>query len=90
MSTNLVEENNDIKPLSKIVYASLSGRSKRKFERRNTVHLKAICPKCGAYGMKYKKDIFYNGGNDTDHNKWYCSKCGKRASREELKYVKYE
>lgn len=82
------EEVKDINPLVKIRYASLSGRSKRKFERHNTVHLKGICPKCGAYGMRFKKDILLKSGSD--HNKWVCEKCGYKATREELKYIKYE
>ena len=78
----------DIKPL--IRYANLSGRSKRKLERQNTVHLKGVCPKCGAYGMRFKKDIYYKGMKNPEHNKWLCAKCGFRASRDQLKYIKYD
>lgn len=78
-----------IHPMVRTMYPNLSGRSKRKLFRQNTVHLRGICPICGKPSMKYAKDIFISA-KKTDHNKWVCGKCGTRATREELKNnVKY-
>ncbi len=79
---------NGIHPLQKIQIANLSGYSKRKLQRRNTVHLRGKCPKCGEYGMKFVKDIPLVSGK-YDHNKWVCKKCGNKATRKDLEYVKY-
>jgi len=70
------------------VFPALSGRSKRKLERAQTVHLKAICPQCGAPNMKFRKVLFIKG-TAIQHKKWYCKNCGKTATRGELKHVKY-
>lgn len=73
----------DINPLVKIRYASLSGRSKRKLNRMNTVHWIGICPECGGeceykhnWAIK-KKDI------------WVCKKCKKAFNKEVLKDGRY-
>lgn len=76
-------------PSKKIFYPALSGRSKRKLDRAKTVHLRGICPKCGATNMKWHK-VLYIKGEAVTAKKWYCKKCGKTADRDELKYVKYD
>lgn len=83
-----------IVPLVKFKYPNLSGRAKRKLLRRNTVHLRGICPKCGKIGMRWHKDIptnrYNNGKRIFEHNKWVCKSCNFITDREGLKYVKYE
>lgn len=75
-------------PSEKIFYPALSGRSKRKLDRAKTIHLRGICPQCGKTNMKFYKKLYIKG-SEVKTNKWYCQRCGKTASREELKYVKY-
>lgn len=70
------------------IFPALSGRSKRRLERAKTVHLRGICPQCGKTNMKFHKRLYLKGSN-VQLNKWYCKNCGKAATREELKYVKY-
>ena len=59
--------------------APLTGRSKRKLIRQNTVHLRAICPNCGKTNIRYSSHA----------KKWYCKKCNKFFKRNELEYVRY-
>lgn len=73
----------DIVPLEKHFYPALSGRTKRRMKRQNTVHLRAICPECGKDGMKYHK--YLNG----KCNVWYCTNCKKIFPRNSLEYTKY-
>lgn len=66
----------------------LSGRSKRRLKRMNTVHLEGLCPNCKDEPVRFYKDLVFKGRNP-EHNKWYCKKCKKTFRREDLKYVKY-
>ena len=77
-----------VKPLARIRMANLGGKTQRRLNRKNTVHLKGICPKCEQVGIKFHKYIPLKNG-EADHNKWVCPKCNGRFAREELKYVKY-
>lgn len=86
MDDNQKDISNGINPLVKVKVANLSGRSKRKVARANTVHLRGICPFCGADNMKFHKVIYMK---PVKHDVWYCKKCGKTADREDLEYVKY-
>ena len=58
---------------------ALTGSTKRKLIRQNTVHLRGVCPACGEFGTRYSKS----------EKKWICKKCGTKAGRRELEYVKY-
>ncbi len=69
-------------------FASLSGGSKRKLVRANTVHLRGICPACGSGGMKWYKRIALKNGSSYS-GVWYCKNCNHVSNRKELEYVKY-
>ena len=86
-SNEMNDISNGINPMQRIRYASLSGRSARKFKRKNTVHLRAECPACGGE-MRWKKDIFITQDKIL-HNVWVCRKCRKALNRENLDNVKY-
>lgn len=58
---------------------ALTGSFKRKLVRANTVHLKGMCPSCGEFGMRYSQK----------EKKWVCKKCGTKAERKDLDYVKH-
>lgn len=74
-----------VKP--RIRYASFSGSSLRKFNRQNTVRLRATCPQCGNTNMKFRKTVWV--GNKPIHNRWACKSCGTTLKRDELKGVHY-
>ena len=66
----------------------LSGRSRRKLLRLNTIHLRGLCPVCGDQTVRFYKEIVFNG-KANQHNKWYCKKCHNTFDRKDLEYVKY-
>ena len=83
---------NRIVPLKKEVFPSLSGRSKRRLMRQNTVHLDGFCPSCGSR-CRWKKTIlngYVNGKPIYIHSKWVCQnkECGKKWDRKDFEYVK--
>ena len=67
----------------------LSGRTKRRLKRMNTIHLQGLCPVCGDQPVRFYKDLVFAHGKEAEHNKWYCKKCGKTFDRKDLEYVKY-
>ena len=68
----------------------LSGKSKRKLKRMNTVNLRGLCPNCKDEPVRFYKDLIFGPGRKSEHNKWYCKKCKKTFRREDLQYVKYD
>ncbi len=88
MDDTYVDENgNKVIPSERHVYPALSGRSKRRLARQNTIHLRAICPNCGKTNMRFYKRIYSKP--DIINNRWFCKGCSKSFKREDLKYVKY-
>ena len=61
----------------------------RKLLRQNTFHLRGTCPNCGNTNIRFYKDLVFGIGRKNEHNKWYCKRCHKTFTKEELKDVKY-
>ncbi len=74
--------------LERYFFPQLSGSSKRKLERQNTIHLRGICPNCGKTNMRFYKRIYTKSGSNMA-NRWFCKGCGKAFKREDLEYVKF-
>ena len=101
METYIDENGNErdfdgkIIPYKKEVFAALSGRSKRRLMRQNTVHLDGYCPSCGGR-CRWKKAIANgygsNGKVNYIYNKWQCQNpgCKKTWDRKDFKYVKHQ
>ena len=69
-------------------FPTLGGKSTRRMNRRNTVHLRGTCPVCGEPGMKYRKIMFLKTGK-TIRDVWVCKHCGSTAKKEEIKETTY-
>lgn len=65
---------------------AMTGYFGRMLKRRNTIHLRGVCPNCGRTNMKFRKILY---GKPIKHDIWYCSRCGKTAKRGDLEYVRY-
>lgn len=81
-----------IVPLKRENFPALSGRSKRRLMRQNTVHLDGFCPECGSR-CRWKKTVLkgYEGGKPVYlHDKWVCQnpECRKKWDRKDFTYVK--
>ncbi len=83
-------ERPDIHPMKSVEFPAMSGRSKRKLKRQNTVHWAGICPSCGStcrfhkdYGSKLMKNLV--------HNVWVCSnkECRKIYNKVDFDEGKY-
>lgn len=74
----------DINPLIKIRYASLSGRSKRKMARQNTIRWTGVCLKCGGECRYTKYDP-----NTEKKDIWVCRNCKSVWHKEDFKDGRY-
>ena len=79
-------------PFKKEMFPALSGRSKRRLLRNNTVHLDGFCPECGSR-CRWKKTVLkgYESGVAVYlHDKWVCQnpECRKKWDRKDFKYVR--
>ena len=85
----------NIVPLKKEQFRALSGRSKRRLERQQTIRLDGYCPACGSR-CRWKKVVptggYTNGKPDHVYGKWVCQNaaCGKTWDRKDFDYVKYQ
>ena len=87
------ETESKIVPLKKERFAALSGRSKRRLMRQNTVRLDGYCPSCGSR-CRWKKAIpngYSNGKPNYIYGKWQCQNpsCAKKWDRKDFEYVKH-
>lgn len=55
----------------------------RKLMRNNTVHLRAVCPRCGGT-MKYQKEISFKGGKKV-YDEWLCKNCHLHLPKDKIK-----
>ena len=80
----------NIHPLERNVYPAMSGRSKRKLNRQNTVRWAGVCPDCGSI-CKFHKEYGSKSTKNLRHNVWVCTnkQCGMVYSKEDFKNGRY-
>lgn len=83
-------ERPDIHPMKRVEFPAMSGRSKRKLKRQNTVHWAGVCPSCGSL-CKYHKSYGSKERKNLKHNVWVCTNdnCRLVYSKEDFKEGKY-
>lgn len=78
----------NINPLEKHFYPALSGRSKRKLNRQNTIRWVGLCLNCNGV-CKFHKRYFKAGARKPLQNVWVCKECGRVYNKEDFKRGKY-